>query len=153
MVGGRRRDGDRPIVNVDSPRLNATAQRSRVRAAVTLFATLAGILLAARLGIWQLDRADQKIALQSSLAARSREPVLDGSSLARSPLAAEAQHHRRVSLRGRWLAERTVFLDNRQMDGKVGFFVVTPLALAPGSGVLLVQRGWAPRNFRARSEL
>jgi surfeit locus 1 family protein len=153
MVGGRRRDGDRPIVNVDSPRLNATAQRSRVRAAVTLFATLAGILLAARLGIWQLDRADQKIALQSSLAARSREPVLDGSSLARSPLAAEAQHHRRVSLRGRWLAERTVFLDNRQMDGKVGFFVVTPLALTPGSGVVLVQRGWAPRNFTSRSEL
>jgi len=140
-------------VNVDSPQLSATAQRSRIRAALTLLATLAGIALAARLGMWQLDRADQKIALQTSLEARSREPALDGSSLARSPLAAEAQHHRRVSLRGRWLADRTVFLDNRQMDGKVGFFVVTPLALASASGVVLVQRGWAPRNFTARSEL
>lgn len=140
-------------MNVDSPQLSATAQRSRIRAALTLLATLAGIALAARLGMWQLDRADQKIALQTSLEARSREPALDGSSLARSPLAAEAQHHRRVSLRGRWLADRTVFLDNRQMDGKVGFFVVTPLALAPASGVVLVQRGWAPRNFTARSEL
>src|SRR6187397_3863 len=116
-------------------------------------ATLAAVALGTRLGVWQLDRADQKIALQASLEARSREPALDASSLARSPLAAEAQHHRRVDLRGRWLADRTVFLDNRQMEGKVGFFVVTPLALVPGSGVVLVQRGWAPRNFTAREAL
>ena len=131
----------------------APASRARVRAALTLLATLAGIAIAARLGFWQLDRAHQKIALQASLEARSREPVLDASTLARSPLAAEAQHHRRVSLRGRWLAERTVFLDNRQMDGKVGFFVVTPLVLMPGSGVVLVQRGWAARHFTSRTEL
>ena len=39
------------------------------------------------------------------------------------------------------------------MDGKVGFFVVTPLALEPGSGVVLVERGWAPRNFATRTAL
>jgi surfeit locus 1 family protein len=153
MVGGRRRDGDRPFVNSEARPANAPSRRLRARAVVTLLATLAGVALAARLGFWQLDRADQKIALQTSLEARSREPVLDGPSLARSPLSAEAQHHRRVALRGRWLAERTVFLDNRQMDGKVGFFVVTPLALTPGSGVVLVQRGWAARHFTSRTEL
>ncbi len=120
---------------------------------MTLLATVAGVALAARLGFWQLDRADQKIALQTSLDARGRDPALDGAALARAPLAAEDQHHRRVSLRGRWLADRTVFLDNRQMDGKVGFFVVTPLALSPGSGVVLVQRGWAARNFGDRTAL
>jgi surfeit locus 1 family protein len=140
-------------VNAEARPSQAAARRLRARAVVALLATLAGIALAARLGIWQLDRAEQKIALQTSLEARSREPLLDGASLARSPLAAEAQHHRRVSLRGRWLADRTVFLDNRQMDGKVGFFVVTPLALVPGSGVVVVQRGWAPRSFTSRSEL
>jgi len=129
------------------------ARRLRVRAILMLLATLAGVAIAASLGFWQLDRAQQKVALQASLEARSREAVLDDSSLARSPLAAASQHHRRVSLRGRWLAERTVFLDNRQMDGKVGFFVVTPLALASGSAVVLVQRGWAPRDFVARESL
>ena len=129
------------------------SRRLRARDVVTLLATVAGVALGARLGVWQLDRADQKIALQTSLEAHSREPALDGASLARSPLAAEAQRHRRVSLRGRWLAERTLFLDNRQMDGKVGFFVVTPLALDPGSGVVLVERGWAPRHFTSRTEL
>jgi len=140
-------------VTADPRPAGAPASRARLRAALTLLAALAGIAVAARLGFWQLDRAQQKIALQTSLEARSREPVLDGSSLARAPLAAEAQHHRRVSLRGRWLAERTVFLDNRQMDGKVGFFIVTPLALASGTGVVLVQRGWAPRDFVARESL
>ncbi len=136
------------------PRIAAARRvRVRVRASVTLLATLAGVALAARLGLWQLDRADQKIALQTSLVARGRDPALDGPALARAPLAAETQHHRRVSLRGRWLAERTVFLDNRQMDGKVGFFVVTPLALTPGSGVVLVERGWAARNFADRAAL
>src|SRR6476659_2440830 len=153
MGGGRRRDGARRFVSIDARPASAPSQRLRARAVVTLVATLAGVTLAARLGFWQLNRADQKIALQTSLEARSREPVLDGQSLARSPLAAEAQHHRRVSLRGRWLAERTVFLDNRQMDGKVGFFIVTPLALIPGSGVVLVQRGWAARHFTSRTEL
>ena len=140
-------------MTTEPPASSATVRRARVRAVVALLVTLVGVALAARLGIWQLDRAGQKIALQTSLEARSREPALDATTLARAPLAAEAQHHRRVSLRGRWLAERTVFLDNRQMDGKVGFFVVTPLALTPGSGVVLVQRGWAPRNFTSRTAL
>jgi surfeit locus 1 family protein len=153
MVGGRRRDRARPFVTLDLPRSGRTGLGPRVRAAVALLATLVGIAVAARLGFWQLDRAQQKISLQTSLEARSREPMLDGASLARSPLGAEAQHHRRVSLRGRWLAERTIFLDNRQIDGKVGFFVVTPLALAPGPGVVLVQRGWAPRDFVVRESL
>src|SRR6218665_243519 len=62
--------------------------------------------------------------------------------------------HRAVVLQGRWRPEHTVYLDNRQMQGQVGFFVVTPLQLTgPDAGVLLVQRGWAPRNFQQHSRL
>ena len=60
--------------------------------------------------------------------------------------------HQRVYLRGNWAAAATVFLDNRQMDAKVGFFVLTPLMLE-GGGAVLVQRGWAPRNFENRTQL
>ncbi|HEY2560458.1 MAG TPA: SURF1 family protein [Caldimonas sp.] len=126
---------------------------SRRRRLVVNLATLAGIVLAARLGVWQLDRADQKIALQSSLVARASEPALTAADLAHTSAAAAAQQQRAVVLHGRWIAERTVFLDNRQMDGKVGFFVVTPLALTPGPGTALVQRGWLPRSFTDRSVL
>ncbi len=134
------------------PAGRAPVRRSRRNAVVVLLATLAAIALTARLGFWQLDRASQKTALQAELDARSLEPALDDATLARSPVAADAQHFRRVVLHGRWLAERTVFLDNRQMEGRVGFFVVTPLALAT-SGVVLVQRGWAARDFADRTAL
>jgi surfeit locus 1 family protein len=45
-----------------------------------------------------------------------------------------------------------VYLDNRQMDGRPGFFVLTPLLLDDGSAVL-VQRGWLPRDFQDRSRV
>jgi surfeit locus 1 family protein len=129
------------------------ARGQRWRGALVLLAALAGIALASRLGLWQLDRAAQKNALQASLAARATEPPLDGAALARTATAAEAQHFRRVVVQGRWLGERTVFLDNRQMDGKVGFFVVTPLALLGSGDAVLVQRGWVGRDFTDRTAL
>jgi surfeit locus 1 family protein len=141
------------FVQADPEPLQLEPPRRAARPLLTLLATIAGVALAARLGVWQLDRAHQKIALQTELEARAHEPALDAASLARAPLAAERQHYRRVRLQGHWIADRTVFLDNRQMDARVGFFVVTPLALASGRGVVLVQRGWAPRNFTARSVL
>jgi surfeit locus 1 family protein len=154
MVGAPCHDGDAPLMmNIERPPARAVMRRSRLRAVAMLLAALVGVALAARLGVWQLDRAAQKVALQAHREARSREPALDNLSLARAPLAAEAQHDRRASVRGRWLSARTVFLDNRQMDGKVGFYVVTPLALDPGPGVVLVQRGWAPRDFAMRAAL
>jgi surfeit locus 1 family protein len=140
-------------VNADAAPVPPDEVGSRRRRLVVTLATLAGIALAGRLGIWQLDRAHQKIALQTSLVARANEPALDAAALARTPEAAQAQQQRAVVLRGRWIAERTVFLENRQMDGKVGFLVVTPLALAPGPGTALVQRGWVPRSFNDRTAL
>jgi surfeit locus 1 family protein len=126
---------------------------ARWRAALVLLAALAATLFTARLGLWQLDRAAQKNALQANLEARSAQPPLDGAALAHDPGAAEAQHFRRVVLQGRWLEARSIFLDNRQMDGKVGFFVVTPLALAAPGGAVLVQRGWVARDFTDRAAL
>ena len=129
------------------------ARRVRWRSIAVLVAAIAAVALASRLGVWQLDRAHQKLALQASLEARSHEPLLDAASLARSADAARSQQHRRVVVHGRWLADRTIFLDNRQMDGKVGFFVVTPLALDAAPATVLVERGWAPRNFASREAL
>ena len=122
------------------------------RRAVVLLATLAAVALTARLGVWQLDRAAQKQALQDSLQTRSALPPLAGAQLAHDAGQAAAQHDRRIVVAGRWLPERTVFLDNRQMDGRPGFFVLTPLLLASGDAVL-VQRGWTPRDPQDRAHL
>jgi surfeit locus 1 family protein len=125
----------------------------RWRNAFVLLAALAGVALAVRLGLWQLDRAAQKEVLQAQLETRAGAPVLAAPALARSPEMAAAQADRRVRLGGRWIAGHTVYLDNRQMDGKVGFHVVTPLLLDDSRDAVLVQRGWVARNFAERTAL
>ena len=120
---------------------------------VVLAAAVVGVLGTARLGQWQLSRAAQKEALQAALDSRASAPVLNQASLATDASIADAQHYRRVHLHGQWVADRTIFLDNRQMNGRPGFFVVTPLRLGEGADAVLVQRGWAPRDMADRTHL
>jgi surfeit locus 1 family protein len=79
-------------------------------------------------------------------------PPLGLTELAHDPRQAEAQHWRRIRLHGRWAREATLYLDNRQMHGRPGFFVLTPLLLPDGDAVL-VQRGWIPRDAEQRTRL
>ncbi len=97
------------------------------------------------LGVWQLSRAHQKEALQALWHERSAQAPLPAADLARDAAGAAAQAQRRIVLTGRWRPEFTVLLDNRTMDGQVGFDVVTPLQVAPGDAVV-VQRGWVARD-------
>lgn len=122
------------------------------RAFVVLLATLVGMGVTARLGVWQLDRAAQKESLQLAIDERAQLPAVPAAELASSPEAAAAQHHRRVLLRGEWIHAATVFLENRQMNGRPGFFVMTPLRLH-GARAVVVQRGWVPRDAADRSRL
>lgn len=113
-------------------------------------AALVGIGITSAAGRWQYRKGADKEAQHQALLARSVLGPLPQPQLARSADDAATQHYRTVRLQGRWLAARTVYLDNRQMDGRPGFYVVTPLQLAAGDAVL-VQRGWAPRDLRDRT--
>ncbi|MET1115069.1 MAG: SURF1 family protein [Comamonas sp.] len=118
-------------------------------------AAAVGIAGTAALGRWQLDRAAQKQALAAAIEARGRQAPLEGQALRQALDAPPVDVvHRPVALQGRWLAQYTVYLDNRQMQGRPGFFVVTPLELVgPTPAVVLVQRGWIARNFQDRTAL
>jgi surfeit locus 1 family protein len=104
------------------------------------------------LGQWQLRRAAQKLDLQYAIEAQGNLPILKAADLASMKNLHDAVH-RQATLKGLWRAEHTVFLDNRQMQGKPGFIAVTPLVLDGSGQVILVQRGWVPRNFGERSSL
>lgn len=112
---------------------------------------LLGIAIGIALGLWQLDRAGQKRAIRDAMQARVALPVIDASGWA-PDIDARGEIHRRAVVRGEWLSDQTVFWDNRSMNGAAGFIVVTPLRLASGA-VLLVQRGWVPRDPRDRFAL
>ncbi len=115
-------------------------------------AAVLGVAAALSLGRWQLSRAAQKEVLQAHRDAQAGLERLDGGKLAL--LANPAlMLDREVALRGHWIVQQMVFLDNRQMNDKQGFYVVTPMQLEASAGVILVQRGWVARNFLDRTAL
>jgi len=129
-----------------------------IRGWLVALAALVCMALTARLGYWQLDRAAQKQALQNAMQQQSAQAAWDNAAW-RTQWAQRAAHgedaallHHPVQLVGRWQAAHTVYLDNRQMQGRPGFYVLTPLLLE-GGGAVLVQRGWVPRNFQDRTLL
>lgn len=119
---------------------------------------MATIGLTVSLGVWQLRRADHKQALAEQLAHQQAAEVVQNSGWPCAGARESAKWAQRpVQLTGIWLPQHTVYLDNRQMSGQPGFFVVTPFKLhpAPGCGgdVVLVQRGWVPRHTQDRTFL
>lgn len=122
------------------------------RGGVILLAALVGVAVTASLGCWQLSRAARKVAMQQALDERATQPAVPQAAWPREATTAADSHYRRTRARGRWLAARTVYLDNRPMDGRPGFIVVTPLLVAPDQAVL-VQRGWVPRDAHDRAHL
>jgi surfeit locus 1 family protein len=93
------------------------------------------------LGLWQLDRAEQKRAwLAATEAGRQREPL----DLNAVQPAYDAVAHRRTVVRGRYDSSRQVLLDNQVRDRQTGYLVLTPLRLAGTDLAVLVDRGWIP---------
>ena len=100
------------------------------------------IALTVSLGRWQAGRAEEKAALQATYEARSREApvVLGGSS------AGDALLYRKVRVRGAWVPEGQIFVDNRILEGRAGFHVITPVLVPDAKKVVLVNRGWIART-------
>ncbi len=122
----------------------------------TLVVVVAGLLL----GRWQLSRAAQKEALQASIVAHAALPsLIQRDVLALSQATTSSVNpqpdllDRTLALEGVWLPKYTVYLDNRQMNNKQGFFVLMPLQLASSDRVVMVQRGWVQRDFTNRERL
>lgn len=122
-------------------------------------ATLGGMLgvgVAIALGFWQLDRAAQKQQRHLAMQAQAAAQPLDATGVQQALQAqagdVQALLYRPVVLQGQWLPAHSIYLDNRQMQGRPGFYVFTPLQLGSGQAVL-VQRGWIARNFQDRTAL
>src|SRR4051794_8532405 len=91
------------------------------------------------LGNWQMRRADEKRVLGEEHEQALRAPAIEVSANA---AADNELIGRRVAARGRLLAERTVYLDNKIHGGHAGYEVITPLEISGGARCVLVNRGW-----------
>jgi cytochrome oxidase assembly protein ShyY1 len=145
---------------VDYP-VRVSRMPDRWRFVLISLAALVGVAVTLSLGRWQLQRAAYKQELFDAVQRQQGLPPWGNAQLAATrPEAGDAAEaapwlHRPVRLQGHWIAEQTLYLDNRQMLGQPGFFVLTPLRLAaPHEDVVIaVQRGWVPRNFLDRTAL
>lgn len=101
--------------------------------------TLVFCLSFIRLGIWQLDRAQEK---QQLLAAWEHQHALPPLTLEDFPDKAEVQQYESVSLAGSFDNAHTFLLDNQPHEGQVGYHVFTPFQIEAGGPAILVNRGW-----------
>jgi len=125
----------------------STAQwRQWVGASATLAVVVAGLSL----GDWQLRRAAEKRAAQQVRdAANASIPRTVPAAI----LPAADLDGRRVTVTGRMLMDRSIFIDNRSHQGVAGMHVVTPVELVPGGPAILVLRGWVASDPGNRSQL
>lgn len=118
----------------------ALAHRFRPGALATLGVVILLPVLVS-LGFWQLDRAQQKRAIQAEYDARSRDERVEvGSQLQ----AADDLRFYRVIAHGTYEPRYQLLIDNRVQDGRVGYYVITPLRLGSSNTLVLVNRGWVP---------
>jgi surfeit locus 1 family protein len=104
-------------------------------ALLALAATVAMVML----GNWQTRRAEQKLELQQRVDALAQGPAL---SLPSTPVAVPGYEHSRITVRGEFVPQYTVFVDNRVLRGVPGYHVVTPFKIRGGDMHVLVNRGW-----------
>ncbi|MEE4280081.1 MAG: SURF1 family protein [Halieaceae bacterium] len=116
-----------------------TALRLDLEWRTTLFTVLLFPALIS-LGVWQLDRAQEKEILQARNDARSAAAPVPLASL--DDWSGEALADRRVRLSGRYLAEPLLFIDNQVRDGRYGHDVVSIFLDAQSQMLVLLNRGW-----------
>ncbi len=104
-------------------------------------AAAALFLLFIRLGFWQLDRAEEKQALQTSYHDHINAEPVNLVEAVRLRDQAQQMHWRRCILTGSYDPQATYLLDNQVLRGVVGYQVFSRFVLEDGTSVL-VDRGW-----------
>jgi cytochrome oxidase assembly protein ShyY1 len=126
--------------------VNGVSQRSfnlKTAAMLLLVVLVAGGL--ANLGCWQLRRGHEKQALIDGYERAMRATPIP---LTRQLGATSPAQWTPVQLRGSYVAERQLLLDNQSQGEQAGFDVWTPLRSDEGA-LVLVDRGWVPHGQRA----
>ncbi|MBW3571567.1 MAG: SURF1 family protein [Gemmatimonadetes bacterium] len=116
-----------------------------VRGALAAIFILAMCALCVRLGLWQLDRLEQRRARNQAIRAATAQPPLRLDSAAPPGLAQRPQSFtwRRAEAAGRYHHAGDMVVRGRSREGRPGVHLLSPLVL-PDGRVVMVNRGWVP---------
>ena len=107
-------------------------------------ATIVVMALCIKAGLWQYNKAQAKLVLQTQLNARLTEPAvaLTGKLIADKIAAAEDLRYLRVKLSGVYDTRYQVLLDNQVENTVAGYHVLTPMQVQGSKLYVLLNRGW-----------
>ena len=94
------------------------------------------------LGFWQLDRAQEKDALNKAYLSDTsyidiqNEPIIDT--------------YQQIQARGRFVQEKQIVINNIIRDGQLGQMIITPFEINQELPWLLVNRGWIKKNINSK---
>jgi surfeit locus 1 family protein len=108
----------------------------------TLF-VLVAVAVMIRLGIWQLDRLDQRRTFNARVETQLAESPLE---LSGQSLESELydMEYRTALAGGEFDHQRQVVLRNQDWQGRLGVHILTPLMIEGAESAVLVDRGWVP---------
>lgn len=102
------------------------------------------------LGQWQTRRASEKDAIEAKMSVReTATPMVLGGT---NP-GIEDMEFRRAVVRGKFMREWPIYLDNRPYKGQAGRYVLMPLKIEGSDRYVLVARGWVARDVADRTKL
>lgn len=104
-------------------------------------ATLALIPLFIHLGMWQYNKAMVKQTLQQQYEVNAQQQDAE---LPNDFKNLEDLRYKNILVRGEYLTQYQIFLDNQVEGEEAGYHVITPLQLRDRHQVILVDRGWIP---------
>jgi surfeit locus 1 family protein len=104
-----------------------------------------------RLGIWQLDRLEQRRLFNARVLAQTSQPPL---LLEREAVQADlgSMEYRQVEVTGEYDHAGQIALRNQYWGNQWGVHLVTPLRIADSQAVILVDRGWIPADDFERGD-
>jgi surfeit locus 1 family protein len=114
----------------------------------TTVLALVAIGVMIRLGIWQLDRHDQRQAFNTRVSAQLAQPPIE---LAGEALATDlpGMEYRSAIVRGEYDHAQEVVIRNQVWGNEFGVHLLTPLVIAGTDQAVLVDRGWIPAEDTA----
>ena len=109
---------------------------------IPAFLIIATIAFLVSLGLWQLERADQKRTIEAAILNANIGPV----ELVANGRELLDKEYYDVRLQGNYLSDKQFIYDNQIVDQVSGYYVLTPFILTDQLGVILVNRGFIPWN-------
>ena len=96
------------------------------------------------LGFWQLGRAEEKQALLNIQNKRLHQAAIPMTSDIKGDI--DLLCYRKVKLTGQYDVAHQFLVDNQVVEGRAGYFIMTPFLFDHQDKAVLVNRGWLPQN-------